>query len=235
MLDRYCLPRLGLLFSLSAACDQGDAPSAATSPTPVADGGGEAAEAPAAPSPEAQLMATARLQRSIELEQQGDLEAARIEAEAAAAVSEGGRDATLQVAKIAILAQRYEDAVVPLEALVKADPKDAAALYNLALVRHHQGDYNRARNGYLAVLKADPRYSDARFNLAVLCLAHGFFDEAKHHVAKFRSSFPDDARGPDLERRVGGTGAAGPSGLAAEAPTPTADPSPVPTPPARTP
>jgi tetratricopeptide (TPR) repeat protein len=163
----------------------------------------------------------------MELEQQGDLEAARIEAEASAAAG-GGRDARLQLAKIAILAQRYEDALPYLDELVKADPNDAAAQYNLALVRHHKGDYNRARNGYLAVLKADPRYADARFNLAVLCLAHGFVDEAKHHVAKFRASFPDDPRGPDLERRVGGTGAAGPTGLPDEAPMQGAAPTPPP-------
>lgn len=182
------------------------------------------AEAGGAPAPsEAATIAAARLQRSIELEQQGDLEASRIEAEAAVAAG-GGRDAKLQLAKLAILGRRYDDAVGLLEPLVQADPKDAGAQYDLALVRQHQGDYNQARNGYLAALRSDARYADARFNLAVLCLDHGFVDEARHHVQKFRASFPDDARGPELERRIGGTGAAGPAGASTPAPTPAPTP-----------
>lgn len=213
--------RLGFVLSLAlaVACDRGDAPAAATSPPPAAQGGAAEVQA-AAPSAE-ETIAAARLQRSIELEQQGDLETARIEADAAMAAG-GGRDAVLQVTKIAILQQRYADAVAPLDALVKADPNDVAAQYNLALVRHHQGDYNRARNGYLAALRADPRHADARYNLAVLCSAHGFVEEAQHHVAKFRATFPDDARGPELDRRIGGTGAAGPSGAPPEAGAPPA-------------
>jgi tetratricopeptide (TPR) repeat protein len=212
-------------FLLVIACDQDGAPSAATTPTPVV----EAEAAVEAVPGEAEVVSAARLQRSIELEQKGDLEAARVEAEAAMAM-DGGRDAKLQVAKLAILGQRYDDAVTVLEPLVQADATDAAAQYNLALVRQHQGDYNRARNGYLAALRSDPRYADARYNLAVLCLGKGFRDEAKHHVERFRASFPDDARGPELERRIGGTGAAGPSGAPPSTLPPTPAPPPAPTP-----
>lgn len=212
MLARTRRPLAALLVVLAIACDRDDAPD----PVPVA-------EATPTPSPsEADVVSAARLQRSIELEQQGDLASARIEAEAAAAAG-GGRDAKLQVAKLAILERRYADAQTVLEPLVQANADDAAAQYDLALVRQHQGDYNRARNGYLATLRADGRYADARYNLAVLCLDHGFTDEAKHHVEKFRSAFPEDARGPELERRIGGTGAAGPSGV-----TPPPTPTPVP-------
>lgn len=221
-------PHLLLLaVVLASACDQDQSSSVATSPTPVAEAGAEAAPAGKAPG-EVPPESAARLQRSIELEQKGDLEAARIEAEAAVAM-EGGRDAKLQVAKLAILGRRYDDAAAVLEPLVQADAKDAAAQYNLALVRQHQGDYNRARNGYLAALRADPRYADARYNLAVLCHGKGFTDEAKHHVEKFRASFPNDARGPELERRIGGTGAAGPSGASTPPPAPV--PAPTPSPP----
>lgn len=217
MLARTRRPLALLLVSscvgLAIACDRDDAPA----PVPIA-------EAEPAPAPsEADVVSGARLQRSMELEQQGDLDTARIEAEAAVAAG-GGRDAKLQVAKLAILGRRYADALAVLEPLVGANPDDATAQYDLALVRQHQGDYNRARNGYLATLRADARYADARYNLAVLCLDHGFTEEAKHHVEKFRTAFPDDARGPELERRIGGTGAAGPSG----APTPAPMPTPVP-------
>jgi tetratricopeptide (TPR) repeat protein len=206
-------PRLLLAVLLGVACSgRDDAPA----PVPAGD-----AEAAAAASEEGE--AALRLRRSIELERQGDLEGARVEADAAVAAG-GGRDATLQAAKLAILGQRYDDAAGPLDALVKADPTDAAAQYDLALVRHHQGDYNRARNGYLAALRADPRHADARYNLAVLCSSHGVLEEARHHVARFRASFPDDARGPELERRIGGTGAAGPTGAGpASGPTPGGD------------
>jgi tetratricopeptide (TPR) repeat protein len=214
MLARTRRPLVALLVVLAIACDRDDAPA----PVPIA-------EPTPAPSPsEADVVSAARLQRSIELEQQGDLATARIEAEAAVAAG-GGRDAKLQVAKLAILERRYADAQTVLEPLVQANAGDAAAQYDLALVRQHQGDYNKARNGYLATLRADGRYADARYNLAVLCLDHGFTDEAKHHVAKFRTAFPEDARGPELERRIGGTGAAGPSGGA-----PPSTPPPVPPP-----
>lgn len=219
MIARIRRPLALLLVSsfvgLAIACDRDDAPA----PVPIA-------EPTPAPAPsEADVVSGARLQRSIELEQQGDLETARIEAEAAVAAG-GGRDAKLQVAKLAILGRRYADALTVLEPLVRANPDDATAQYDLALVRQHQGDYNRARSGYLATLRADARYADARYNLAVLCLDHGFTDEAKHHVEKFRTAFPSDARGPELERRIGGTGAAGPSGAPAPAPIPA--PTPVP-------
>lgn len=195
-----------LLAGLALACDRDEAPE----PVPI----GEAGPTPS----EADIVSGAHLQRSIELEQQGNLDAARTEAEAAVAAG-GGRDAKLQVAKLAILGRRYADAQAVLEPLVQANADDATAQYDLALVHQQQGNYNRARNGYLATLRADARYADARYNLAVLCLDHGFTEEAKHHVEKFRTAFPDDARGPELERRIGGTGAAGPSGAPTPAPT----------------
>jgi tetratricopeptide (TPR) repeat protein len=202
------LARGVLLGVFLTACSREDDPAAiAAAPAQAQDA------RPAAPTGEA-AVAVARLERSMALERQGDLEAARIEAEAAVSMG-GGRDASLQVAKLAILGQRYDDAAKVLEPLVRADPNDAAAQYDLALVRHHQGDYNRARNGYLATLRIDPRHADARYNLAVLCSAHGFVDEARHHVAKLRAALPDDPRVPELERRVGGTGAAGPAGATA--------------------
>ena len=207
-----------LLFTvlLCGACGS-EAPSAATAPTPVDDAPAPSASPAASPVDDGR--AAQHLQRSIELEQQGDLAGARSEADAAVAAG-GGRDATIQAAKIAILEQRYDDALAPLEALVKAAPDDATAQYDLALVRQHEGDYNRARNGYLAALRADPSYADARYNLAVLCSAHGFAEEAQHHLAKFRAAFPHDPRGTELERRLGGPGAAGPSGVAAQAQAP---------------
>ena len=67
--------------------------------------------------------------------------------------------------------------------------------------------------GYLAALKTDPKQADARYNLAVLCFDRGIHEEARHHAARFRSSFADDPRGPALEHMVGGLGAASPSAV----------------------
>lgn len=214
---------LPLTVLIAVACGSSDPSVEATAASPA-----PAVEPPPAPTPPPSAAgdASQHLQRSLALEQQGDLVGAEVEAKAAIAAG-GGRDAILQQAKLAILGQRYDEAATPLGTLALADPSDAAVQYDLALVRQHQGDYNRARNGYLATLRADPQYADARYNLAVLCLAHGFAEEARHHAAKFRATFPQDPRGPELELRVGGTGAAGPAGLAS--PTVTA-PGPAPTP-----
>jgi tetratricopeptide (TPR) repeat protein len=206
---RWFMAPLGV-GALAVACGPPEASPTEATPASASDG-------KAAATPGVVGEAASHLQRSFALEQQGDLAGAEVEANAAVAAG-GGRDATLQQTKLAILGQRYDAAVAPLEALVQADPEDAAAQYNLALVRHHQGDYNRARNGYLAALRSDSRYADARYNLAELCLSHGFADEARHHAAKFRTAFPQDPRGADLERRVGGVGAAGPVGAPVPSP-----------------
>lgn len=161
--------------------------------------------------------ASKALARSQALEKQGDLDGALAAAESAIEAG-GGRDARLQAAKLAILRREFDKASNWLKPLVSHDPEDAAAQYNLALVHHQQGNYNQARNGYLAALRRSSRHADARYNLAVLTHERGILEEAKHHVAKFRASFPEDPRGPALERMVGGKGAAGPAD--ADAPEP---------------
>jgi tetratricopeptide (TPR) repeat protein len=212
------LPRkLLLAAALAVACDSAAAPAGTPPPAP----------APAEVEPVATADAALtgqHVQRSIELEKAGDLAAARTEAEAALAAG-GGRDATIQAAKVAILDKRYDDAVALLEPLAKSDPQDAGAQYNLALSRHHQGDYNRARGGYLAALRADDSYADARYNLAVLCRDHGFAEEASHHASRFRTDYPADPRGVQISQLVGGAGAP-----QLDAPPANTPPSPTPSP-----
>lgn len=121
----------------------------------------------------------------------------------------GGRDARLLAGQLAILAKDLDAAVRWLEPLVKQEPGDAEARYNLALVAEMRGDYNRAREGYLAALKADPRNAGARYNLALLTFRAGVVEEARHHAKKFQETFPEDPRGQHLARTVGlSTGAA---------------------------
>ena len=83
-------------------------------------------------------------------------------------------------------------------------PKDADALYNAGLIAQKQGDYNAAREAYLAVLKADPNFAVARYNLAVLTWQRGVKAEAVSHVRRFLDDYPDDPRGASLSAMVGG-------------------------------
>jgi tetratricopeptide (TPR) repeat protein len=158
-----------------------------------------AAEARTSPAPDPR--AASHLERSMELERKGDLAAAFAEAEAALAMN-GGRDASVQAAKLAILRKQHDRAVAVLTPIVEANPGDAVAQYNLALAHQHQGDYNGARNGYLAALRADPTQADARYNLAVLCFERGVLEEARHHATKFVGDYANDPRGAQLERMM---------------------------------
>jgi tetratricopeptide (TPR) repeat protein len=114
----------------------------------------------------------------------------------------GGRDAALLVGSLAITVGDLDTAVEALRPVVAADPGDAEAVYDLALVAHKRGDYNGARQGYLAALRANPRLAEARYNLVDLTLSRGAVDEARHHLERFVATFPDDARGAVLARRI---------------------------------
>jgi tetratricopeptide (TPR) repeat protein len=119
-----------------------------------------------------------------------------------------GRDAALLVGSQAILTGDLDAAVEALQPVVAADPDDADAQYDLALVADRRHDYNRARQGYLAALRGDPRHASARYNLTLLTLGQGALDEARHHAQRFAASFPDDPRGAYLVQRVAGVAAA---------------------------
>ncbi len=113
-----------------------------------------------------------------------------------------GRDGALLLAQLAINADALDVASDALRPVVAADPDDADALYDLALVAHKRRDYNAARQGYLAALRANPRLADARYNLVDLTLSRGAPDEARHHLQRFIEAFPGDPRGAVLATRV---------------------------------
>lgn len=124
--------------------------------------------------------------------------------EAARAVDAGaGREARLLAGALAILINDLDAAVRWLDPLSKDDPTDPEVRYNLALIADKRGDFNGARQGYLAALKADPRNADARYNLALLTFHAGVIDEARHHVRKLMDMSPDDPRGQQLARSIG--------------------------------
>ena len=124
--------------------------------------------------------------------------------EAGRAVHAGaGRDARLLAGALSILMNDLDAAVLWLEPLVEQHPGDSEARYNLALVADKRGEYNRAREGYLAALRSDPRNADARYNLAQLTFRAGVLEEARHHVKKFQDMFPEDPRGSQLVQAIG--------------------------------
>jgi tetratricopeptide (TPR) repeat protein len=175
---------------LATACGEASKPSQAEpapakAPEPASEAGPEPAEAVAA------------LERSLELERQGQLDAAT-EAARAAIAAGGGRSAKLQTAKLAILAERYDEAEPLLTELIEADDNDADAHYNLGLVAHHRNAYNKARSNYLAALRVDEDYADARYNLAILTWNRNVVDEARHHAERFAQAWPNDPRTLEL-------------------------------------
>jgi tetratricopeptide (TPR) repeat protein len=153
---------------------------------------------------------TARLHHvlAMALDRQGRSKEAIEEAKRAIGLG-AGRDSVLLLGALWLSVGDLEQATKTLQPLVTTDPRDAAALYNLALIADRQGDYNRARQGYLAALRADPGFASARYNLAVLAHRHNIREEARHHAQTFVASFPEDPRGAELMRTMSGGQAAG--------------------------
>ncbi|MFO0617303.1 MAG: hypothetical protein U0414_32200 [Polyangiaceae bacterium] len=123
---------------------------------------------------------------------------------AKAAVDAGG-DRDAQLFYVQLLIGKRDDATARplLQKLLAQFPSDGNALYDLALLDDYAGDYNRAREGYLAALKVDPKQRNARYNLAMLTLGRGISGEAKHHAEAFAKDYPDDPRGPTLLKITG--------------------------------
>lgn len=120
--------------------------------------------------------------------------------------AELGEDRDAQLLYAYLLLARGEDALAQpvLDSILERYPAEPNALYDRALIHDHAGEYNKAREGYLAALRADPRQKNARYNLAMLTLRQGIGAEAKHHAEVFVRDYPDDLRGATLLRMTGG-------------------------------
>lgn len=128
-------------------------------------------------------------------------EAAKEAAEATSAA--GGRDAAMAIAAMKIAAGDLDGADALLRPLRATNPEDADLLYNLALVADRRGQYNEARNGYLAALKINPEHKEARYNLAVMTWRRGVAEEARNHARKFAKLAPNDPAAAALLQMVG--------------------------------
>lgn len=84
--------------------------------------------------------------------------------------------------------------------VLRLDPQNADATYDLALVAHGRRDYRHAREGYLAALRIRPNYPEARYNLALLAHSVGADNEAKHHLQELKATKPKGDWVANLEK-----------------------------------
>ena len=110
------------------------------------------------------------------------------------------RDPSVYLAARLIKSGDLDGAAALLDPLIAADPDDADARYDRALVAERRNDFAKAREGYLATLAIDPKQLFARYNVALLSWRTGAAADAQYHLERFRASFPGDPRGDQLAR-----------------------------------
>jgi len=85
---------------------------------------------------------------------------------------------TRQRALAAQVANDNEKALDLYEDVLKLDPDNKFALYNIGLIKQQAGDKAEAERRYRATLAADPNYGPALYNLAIIRFDAGANDEA---------------------------------------------------------
>ncbi len=113
-----------------------------------------------------------------------------------------GDAAELLLGLIAYYADEPKRARASFKAVLKSEPDDLDATFNLALVAQRRGSYGEARSNYLKVVRLDPQNQDARYNLAVLLHSVGATQEAMHNLTKLKALNPDPQRVAALEARL---------------------------------
>jgi tetratricopeptide (TPR) repeat protein len=73
---------------------------------------------------------------------------------------------------------RFEEAEKYLEQGLKADPRDAACLYNMGYIESQQGHYDSAEKWLKQALEVDPNYYEALLELGNLKMRQNRFEEA---------------------------------------------------------
>ncbi|HEV2891474.1 MAG TPA: tetratricopeptide repeat protein [Frankiaceae bacterium] len=69
-------------------------------------------------------------------------------------------------------------AIQHYEEVLKIDPTNKFAIYNIGLIKQNAGDKGEAERRYRAVLTIDPNYGPALFNLGIIRFEAGSNDEA---------------------------------------------------------
>ncbi len=88
---------------------------------------------------------------------------------------------------------RTPEAVTRYQEVLKLDPKNKFALYNLGLISQSSGDHADAEAKYREALLIDPNYQPALFNLAIVRTAAGDLDEAISLYRRAVAADPDNA------------------------------------------
>jgi tetratricopeptide (TPR) repeat protein len=103
---------------------------------------------------------------------------------------------TLQEALADQLAGRDDEAAAAYTGILKEDPSNKVALYNLGLLAQNEGDLVEAEAKYRAALAADAAYTPALFNLAIIRTSQGGAEGKKEAIELYRkviAATPDDA------------------------------------------
>jgi tetratricopeptide (TPR) repeat protein len=127
-----------------------------------------------------------------------------------AACGQGAANSEITEAERLIAADRLADAEAALDALLKKDPKNAAALNDLGMVRAKQQKPFAAQELFAQALAVDPRFLPAQINLGQAQMAQQLYDDA---LKSFGAALAMDAG--SAEARAGVVRAAVPAALAA--------------------
>jgi len=116
-----------------------------------------------------------------------------------------GGPAHLLLSLVYFRTKAYESAKQELQQMLKLDPNDIDALYNIALISQIENHYREAREGYLRVLRLAPKHADSRFNLGVMTHSVGAIQETRHNLERLKEIVPAaDARVKKLEALLAG-------------------------------
>ena len=101
--------------------------------------------------------------------------------------------ASLNAALQAHVEGRNSEAVTRYQEVLKLDPKNKFAIYNIGLISQKAGNNADAEAKYREVLAIDPNYQPALFNLAIVRTAAGDTNEAVALYRRAIAADPNDA------------------------------------------
>ncbi len=105
----------------------------------------------------------------------------------------GQARASTALALVALRENQPRKAVELMEAVVKREPDNLAALNLLGVARAAARDFSGARKAYEKVMAADPKFDGVKLNLARLDLAEGKPDQARARLDAILKEKPDQA------------------------------------------
>lgn len=96
----------------------------------------------------------------------------------------------------------YDEATGLLRRLVERRPQEARYRFALGNVRFHAGEYEEAREAFLAAVERDDSLGEAVYALAAACERLGRRDEAIRWYREYADHFPDGAWAAEARRRI---------------------------------